>query len=474
MALLLSAAPSLRVTSFLSFDLGPHPAFADHGSGSGGGGGSGSGGSGSGGGGGSGSGSSGSSGSGGGGDDGSGGSGEGSGGEGGEGGDDGDSGDDGSGADRGSDHSRRAVAHELVALAPAEGLRGALAALGMRIIEETPFPALNLTAVRIGLPSQMSLATGQALLKARLPSLQTDVNALYAPMGSMTLPAPDDPARLIGWPSPASRCGVGLRIGMIDTRIDSQAPALGGHRIHQQSFLDAGEDPAPSEHGTSIAGLLIGGDVTLVKAGGLDGASEPSSSTEGLLPQAELYAASIFAVDAKGAPAATAIGFARALDWLVGAGIQAINVSLAGDENLLIDLAVARAAERGAVLVAAAGNGGPKAPPPYPAALDGVIAVTAVDIDGRRYDQANRGDYIDVAAPGVRVTSPATGSETGTSFAAPFVTAWVAAKIAEGGTADEAAMHRAIAASARDLGPAGHDPDFGWGLLQSDGNCGRN
>ena len=116
---------------------------------------------------------------------------------------------------------------------------------------------------------------------------------------------------------------------------------------------------------------------------------------------------------------------------------------------------------------------GPGAPPAFPAALDGVIAVTAVDVDGRLFEPANRGDYVDVAAPGVRVIAPAAGPETGTSFAAPFVTAWVAAKIAEGGPADAAAMHRAIAATARDLGPAGRDPDFGWGLLQSDGNCGR-
>jgi subtilase family protein len=466
MALVMSAAPTLRVTSFIALDWGTRPALADGGGGDGGGH---DGGGGEGGGGGSDSGGSDSGSSGSGGDD-------GGGGEGGDGGDDsgGDDngGDDGAGKD--GDHAGRAVAHELVAVGPTDGLRGALAALGMQVIEETPFAALDLTAVRIGLPPQMSLATGKALLKARLPSLQLDVNALYRPMASLTLPAPGDPARLIGWPLPASRCGVGLRIGMIDTGIDPRAPSLGSHRIHQQSFLAMGENPAPPEHGTAIAGILVGGrsESASLGASDLNGAATPLSSAEGLLPQAELYAAAIFAVDPKGEASATAIGFARALDWLVGAGVRAINVSLAGDDNLLIDLAVTRAAERGAVLVAAAGNGGPSAPPAYPAALDPVIAVTAVDLDGRHYDQANRGDYVDVAAPGVRVVSPATGPETGTSFAAPFVTAWVAARIAQGGPADAAAMHREIAADSRDLGPAGHDPDFGWGLLQSDGSCG--
>ncbi len=44
---------------------------------------------------------------------------------------------------------------------------------------------------------------------------------------------------------------------------------------------------------------------------------------------------------------------------------------------------------------------------------------------------ANRGDYIDVAAPGVRVWTALPnnkeGAQSGTSFAAPFVTAIVAA-----------------------------------------------
>lgn len=462
MALVMSAAPALRITSLFGLDLTARSALADDGGGHDGGGGGGDGGGDGGGG------------------SGSGGSGSGSdnsgsdGGSSGESSDDGGSDDSGGAGSGGSDHTRHAVAHELVAVGPTDGLSGALASLGMHVIEETPFAALDLTAVRIGLPPQMSLATGQALLKGRLPALQIDVNALYAPMASLTLPGPDDSERLIGWPSPSTRCGVGLRIGMIDTGVNPQAPTLAGNRIHQQSFLAAGETPAPPDHGTAIAGILVGGESNSASLGAsdLNSASTPSSTAEGLLPQAELFAASIFAIDGKGQATATAIGFARALDWLVGAGVRAINVSMAGDDNLLIDLAVARAAERGTVLVAAAGNGGPAAPPAYPAALDGVIAVTAVDVDGRRFDQANRGDYVDVAAPGVRVVSPTTGPETGTSFAAPFVTAWVAARIAQGGPADAAAMHRALAASSRDLGPPGRDPDFGWGLLQSDGSCG--
>ena len=57
---------------------------------------------------------------------------------------------------------------------------------------------------------------------------------------------------------------------------------------------------------------------------------------------------------------------------------------------------------RTVILVAAAGNRGPKGPPAYPAAIDSAFAVTAVSLEGDAYRHANIGDYIDIAAPGHR------------------------------------------------------------------------
>ena len=59
-----------------------------------------------------------------------------------------------------------------------------------------------------------------------------------------------------------------------------------------------------------------------------------------------------------------------------------------------------KAQHEGIVLVAAAGNKGRKPPPVFPAAYSGVIAVTAVDYADRRWEDANRGPYMTVAAPG--------------------------------------------------------------------------
>jgi subtilisin family serine protease len=129
---------------------------------------------------------------------------------------------------------------------------------------------------------------------------------------------------------------------------------------------------------------------------------------------------------------------------------------------------------QGHILVAAAGNGGPGAPPVYPAAYPGVIAVTALDGRLKPFRRANRGDYVQFAAPGVDLVVADTrgrqNRQSGTSLAAPFVTAFLAAE-AEQGTDGSTTPLDALRAKARDLGMPGRDPVFGWGLVQAPTIC---
>jgi subtilisin family serine protease len=87
---------------------------------------------------------------------------------------------------------------------------------------------------------------------------------------------------------------------------------------------------------------------------------------------------------------------------------------------------------RGCIMVAASGNSGTRER--YsPACLDGVIAVGAVTDSGEPADFTTTGDHVAISAPGSRVTSAGlagTATFTGTSFAAPFVTAAVALLVA--------------------------------------------
>jgi subtilisin family serine protease len=86
---------------------------------------------------------------------------------------------------------------------------------------------------------------------------------------------------------------------------------------------------------------------------------------------------------------------------------------------------------RGIDVVAAVVNDGPAAPPQYPASYPGVIAVTGVDSGDRALREAGRATHLDFAAPGADLAAALPGKGytevRGTSFAAPFVAARLAA-----------------------------------------------
>jgi hypothetical protein len=109
------------------------------------------------------------------------------------------------------------------------------------------------------------------LLASRYPGVLVDVNALYRTQGQLSLPSPDYPSKLIGWGHAPTSCGQNIRIGVLDTAVDTETPRLSGADIVQRSFLPAGAKSAPTEHGTTIASILVGkrsGGVTGLLPGG--------------------------------------------------------------------------------------------------------------------------------------------------------------------------------------------------------------
>ena len=101
------------------------------------------------------------------------------------------------------------------------------------------------------------------------------------------------------------------------------------------------------------------------------------------------------------------------MDWALAQGARVINMSFAGPHDPELERRLADARKRGVILIAAAGNAGPKSKPLYPAADRNVIAVTATDADDRLFAEANRGGHIAVAAPGVDILLPARGGLPG-------------------------------------------------------------
>lgn len=333
-----------------------------------------------------------------------------------------------------------------------------LPALGFVVRDLQHSALLGVTTARLSLPSRTAFDDAIRQLQAGLPGATITENTFYV---SSELPCADGSCSafdMIGW-QPRGVCAAAPLIGMIDTGVNPDHEALASQKLQVLSIDKAERDPAGRVHGTAVATLLIG---------------DSQSRTPGLVPNARLIAAEAFFTDAVG-EAADSFSLIRALDALTAEGVSVINMSFAGPDNPLLARALGAVAARGIGLVAAAGNGGPAAAPVHPAAHPDVIAVTAIGRSLTAYRQAASGDHISLAAPGVQVWTAASVSggrfRSGTSFAAPFVTAAMAVAALDAPDASPHELMAQLASSAQDLGAPGRDSTFGWGLIQTASLC---
>lgn len=345
-------------------------------------------------------------------------------------------------------------------LAEATALAQALGPRGYRVLRRQPLAFLGGVITAFRLPANLGLDAALTELRQDFPQHIVGPNGLLGPADDSSTSARRYAKTLIGWQA-ASGCGTTEVIGLIDTAIDLDHAALSGQRVISRSFLPAGVNPGNADHGTAVAALLIG-----------DGAD---AAFAGLLSGATLRHASVFHRTDEREAVATVERVVIAVDWLGTEGVRLVNMSLETGANPVIGFAMTGAGDKGMILVAAAGNGGAGAPPAFPAAHPDVIAVTAIDAGAKIYRNANRGDYIDLAAPGVDLWTAKAGGggsyRSGTSFAVPFVVAAIAIERAANPTASAPQLFARVRAGARDLGPKGHDATFGHGLVTAPGPC---
>lgn len=371
---------------------------------------------------------------------------------------------------------------KLVALGLNDETIAQLIIRGFRVDDQTAISLTNGQLVRLQIPPRMALDTARRQVAELAPAAVVDLSHYYRPEQSAQTsepkPAPQTAMQhaascegsdctlmrhLIGWEQPdtgSQVCSVLPKIGLIDTAINPDHEALKASQIETIRLSAADLPQSSTQHGTAVAALLVGA---------------AHSRAPGLLPQAHLIAIDAFH-SAKGDESrATTYDLVRAIDLLADKQVTLINMSLSGPHNLLLEKTVEAAAQRRMLLVAAAGNNGPHAKPVYPAAYESVIAVTAVDRNKAPYRRAVRGHHIDLAAPGVGVWTAAsvsgTRQKTGTSFAAPFVTAAVARLKAAQPELDNRQIAEKLTKLATDMGTPGHDPVFGWGLLDARSLC---
>jgi subtilisin family serine protease len=190
----------------------------------------------------------------------------------------------------------------------------------------------------------------------------------------------------------------------------------------------------------------------------------------GVAPQARILGVTAFGVTENSAEGTT-YNIVKGMDWAVAQGARMINMSFAGPHDPELERRISDARKRGIILIAAAGNAGPKSKPLYPAADRNVIAVTATDADDKLFAEANRGGHIAVAAPGVDILLPAPEAGyqviSGTSFAAAEVSGIVALMLERKPGLGHDGVRKALTATAQDLGPKGFDPGFGAGLVDA-------
>ena len=240
-------------------------------------------------------------------------------------------------------------------------------------------------------------------------------------------------------------------VAVIDSGIDVAHPELDGTVVGGFDALPG--DRLPRAHGTNMASAIAA-----------------HGRLMGVAPAAHILAVRAFRDDDTGSRSTTA-NILDALHWAVNSSARVVNMSFTGPEDAALHELVIVARRNGMVLVAAAGNDGPQAPPDYPAAYPEVIAVTATDVDDHLLGVANRGPYVSVAAPGVDifVAAPnrAYGFTSGTSIATAHVSGLVALLLERNPRLTPDAVQAILMGTATDLGPKGRDDAFGAGLVDA-------
>lgn len=338
---------------------------------------------------------------------------------------------------------------EMLVLVDAAEYNEIVSKLQYRIIAEQRIKTLGQVLARLQVPTR-DFQTAAALISANAPGASIDYNHTYDLSNAA---APQSTAN-IRRDSRIALNGARARIGMIDSGVDRFHPSLKQADLVIRDFSPQNTRQSFS-HGTAIASLIVG---------------DEANRFTGLMPEATLYAASVFGVSGKGRVRSTTEDLIRAIDWLTANAVPVISMSFAGPKNILLERIIKTASARGFTFIAAVGNDGPNAEPRFPSAYASVIAVTAVDENSRIYRRAVTGAHVEFSAPGVRVLAAddknyAYANFTGSSFAAPYVAALIAARMPEHDPAGKAGVIDFYRKNATDLGQEGRDNIYGFGLI---------
>ena len=287
-------------------------------------------------------------------------------------------------------------------------------------------PALN--SALFGFPVGTDMAAKTAEVLADPDVIGVEANGLIQPPEATTKDTESlkvsDPTygyELVGELEPGCVTPTGIIVAVIDTGIDPTHPAFAGKLTNDGwNVLDNNADFADIAngidddgdgivdemygHGTHVAGIIA-----------------RLAPTVKILP--------IKALNDEGI--GDSFGVATGIVYAYEHGANVINLSLSStQESAVVDRAIQAARERGIIVVASAGNSDRESPKEYPSASPGVIGVAATGPGDIKSPFSSYGAELSMSAPGTEIESAIPGGgygeASGTSMAAPFVTAAVA------------------------------------------------
>lgn len=236
--------------------------------------------------------------------------------------------------------------------------------------------------------------------------------------------------------------------------------------INQDESVQAGQlspTGTSTTHGTMVAGVAA---ATGNNSKGIAGVNWGAR----ILP--------IQALDDDGYGDTVSVG--NSIRYAVQQGAQVINISLGTSfHDPYVLQALEEASRAGIVVVAASGNDGCNCVS-YPAAYPEVVAVGALNTDGKQADFSSYGSSLDVSAPGVNIRT-STWSQSnqhsgyasgiaGTSFSAPIVAGLIGIMLSSQPSAVPLQLIGGLGESSSRISvmtARGHDIKYGYGVIDA-------
>ncbi len=263
--------------------------------------------------------------------------------------------------------------------------------------------------------------------------------------------------------------GNNVRVAVLDSGVDLNHPDVVGSIVETADYSNSGTIREYQAHGTSVCGTVAAGINNGIGVAGVS--------------KANIVLLKVFHSSGK-----SSYVFKAMYDAITKYDCKIINLSLTftsssgemdPDQVKLFNEAVDKAYEKGAIIIAAAGNNAKKGnPKAYPASCDHVISVAAVDKNEEWADFSCYNDMVDISAPGVSVYLPvgnaysvssSYGFKSGTSFSSPHVAAAAAILMEQNPDLTYDEFMEIIKATSKDLGEKGRDDKYGYGLLNIEG-----